>query len=102
MLHSLNEIELVEFYTSSDALYPSNISIIFPVKISDTIPVNTGLPLTSTTQHPHMNLVPVLPCYLTIGLREIFPRISCLSLIFSKPVKPYLSRITIDEVRGNE
>ena len=88
ILHSLNEKDLVEFYTSSDAMYPSKMSIISLVCICDTRTFSSCLSLTSTTQHRHINLVPILPCYLTIGLREIFPRISCLSLIFSKPVKP--------------
>ena len=51
MLHSLNEIDLVEFYTSSRALYPSKMSIISPVNISDTIPLNTCLPYNPAPSH---------------------------------------------------
>ncbi|KAH0749111.1 hypothetical protein KY290_028343 [Solanum tuberosum] len=45
MLDSLNEINLVAFYTSFDALSPSKISTISPVNIGETIPPNPYSPL---------------------------------------------------------
>ncbi|KAH0633287.1 hypothetical protein KY284_036073 [Solanum tuberosum] len=74
MLDSLNEIDPVAFYTSSDVLSPSKMPTISPVNITKSSPLTPSLPLISITQHPHINLVPILPCYLTICLRVIFLR----------------------------
>ncbi|KAH0737966.1 hypothetical protein KY290_036671 [Solanum tuberosum] len=49
-------------------------STISPVNITKSSPLTPSLPLISITQHPHINLVPILPCYLTICLRVIFLR----------------------------
>ncbi|KAH0679628.1 hypothetical protein KY290_021692 [Solanum tuberosum] len=50
MLDSLNEIDLVAFYTSSDSPSSSKMSTISPVNIGETSPLNTQSPLDLNTE----------------------------------------------------
>ncbi|KAH0664565.1 hypothetical protein KY284_029496 [Solanum tuberosum] len=58
MLDSLNEIDLVAFYTSSDAPSPSKMSTISPVNIGETSPLNPYSPLDLNNPAPEPG-----PCF---------------------------------------
>ncbi|KAH0658776.1 hypothetical protein KY289_027524 [Solanum tuberosum] len=58
MLDSLNEIDLVAFYTSSDAPSPSKMSTISPVNIGETSPHNPYSPLDLNNPAPEPG-----PCF---------------------------------------
>ncbi|KAH0632850.1 hypothetical protein KY285_035529 [Solanum tuberosum] len=54
MLDSLNEIDPVAFYTSSDALSPSKMSTISSVNIGETSPLHPQSPLDLNNPAPSL------------------------------------------------